>query len=126
MRDGWILLNLIKLRWFALRHFHLKSKDASFADASWLDVDRAIVLLNDFLDDRQAESDAFVIDVCRSLQLTKAREQFSKVLICDASSRISYSTYENAFALIIGQAYLDLASVSELKWVLDQVQKHLL
>ena len=58
-------------------HLHLKAEDASFSGSIWVDIDLSIVLLYDLLDDRQAQPKPFMIDVGRTGQFTKSREQFS-------------------------------------------------
>ena len=63
---------------------------ASFTDAGRVDVDLAIVIFNDLLDNVEAKADTFVVYFCCPLQLSKTCKEQSHVLFCDAVARVNH------------------------------------
>ena len=67
-----------------------------------MDINYAMVLLDDLLDDCEAKSNAFVIHVSRPLQLSESREQFGYVLMSDAFPSVFYLASKYTSSVIIG------------------------
>ena len=71
-----IFLDLVKIFFILLIvvHFHAEAKQTSVTKAIWVHTYLSSALLHDLLHNWEAETDAFVIQVCSSVQLAKASE----------------------------------------------------
>ena len=101
-------------------------EDTTLSNPIWVDIDDAIVLLNDWLYDRKAKPDALVVDISCPLQLSKSRKQLDDVFSCNSSACVPYLTNKGTPLMVIGQVNFDSARVCEFERVLDQVEQHLL
>ena len=82
--------------------------------------------LNDLLDDRETESDAFTVDCGGALQFSKAGEQLVHVLDGNSGTGVLNVHNQKAFLIVIACLYFDVAFLGELDRILHQVDQYLL
>ena len=67
-----------------------------------------------------------MINLCSPIELPEAREKFGKVLIVDATTRVSHMPLQLTFLSVVGKLDVDEAFVGKLDRILDQIDQDLL
>ena len=107
-------------------HLHSEGEDAALAHPIRHYLDLAVGRLDDFLDDREPEPDAFTVDRGGALQFPETSEQLVYIIGRDSDSRVFNVHDQGIYMLMVARLHLYLPLARKLGRVLDQVDQHLL
>lgn len=120
-----VLVDLLRLVWARIVHFHGKADCAAFFFAFRVDLNAASVHLDEALADDEAETCALLVDVCRPLQLAKQLEQLLLLVVLDPTARVDDADIEEFSAMVERRQDKYLAFHAELDGVSQQIDEDL-
>ena len=108
-------------------HHHGEDKMTSLVYALRCDLDIPIALLNNLLDNCEAQAYTFAVELGGTVQLSKTLEKLREFFGSDTFARVNNINPKQIFALLVAHQNLNLAlATSEFERVSDQVDHALL